>query len=189
MHARNEAGTTNIPIPVATGTHFSWDVWLYLWCSADGGSTHISNKTVQLATAEATGLHNWFKAIAIASYVQPTTNLAADSGSNGATPAGYTEDLSASATQYDGASTAATNSAMAGAYSVVGLGVDFLYTLGGGTGAVPSITSAYDEGPIFLPLAALMTHDVRLQVAIVALGLTIYAVQKVRRFRRMRLGF
>ena len=146
-YARNEAGTTVIPIPTATGTHFSWDIWLYLWCSAGGGSTHISAKTLQLATAIATGLHHWFQNVAAGSYVQPTGNIAADAGTNGATPAGYTEDVSASATSWDSSSVAATNSAMASSYAQVGLGVDNLFAGGGGTASLPNLTMAYTEGP------------------------------------------
>lgn len=144
---RSEDGLTVIPIPTATGTHFSWETWLYLWCSAGGGTTHISNKKVQLASAIATGLHEWFRAVAAGSYVQPAAVAAADAGANGATPGSDTEIVSASATVFESTSVAAANSAMASEYCVAAIGVDNSFAGGGGSSALPTLNMIYDEGP------------------------------------------
>ncbi len=147
-HGRDNliTSTTVIPIPTSTGTHFSWPKWLFLAVTADGGSTtHLSNRTVALATSIATGVHEWFKFVAAASYVQAAANLASDSGSNGATPATFTE-VTTTPGVYDATSIANTVAANGG-FCVSGIGIDNLYVGGGGTAALPTLSLAYDEGP------------------------------------------
>src|SRR5258708_2177838 len=84
------AGTTPVPIPTATGTNFSWIKNLVLAVTV-AGTTTISNRRINMNGATPTGIQLFWKALAVASYAQAAIgNKPTDSGSNGATPAGYT---------------------------------------------------------------------------------------------------
>lgn len=135
--------TAPIPKPVATGTAFSWPKNLGLYVTAGGGSTTISNRRVRMSAAAATGLALWWKAAA--AYAQATAVAAADSGTNGSTPATYTS-MTTSDQVWQAAGVAATTSARNGDLVVTALGVANNYVGGAGTAvALPDIILTYDE--------------------------------------------
>jgi hypothetical protein len=137
--------TTPIAIPTATGTNFSWIKNLVISVTVTG-TTSLTNRTVKMSTTTATGLALWYKAVAVASYAQAATgNRPAASGSNGATPAGYTA-MTTSAVQYDNTSVASSGSGPNGSMFVCVASVDFTFVGGAGSAtALPSILASYDE--------------------------------------------
>lgn len=142
---RNEAGSAVLPIPATTGTAFSWDFWYYLDVTVAGSpATNFSNRTVAKSAAT-TGLKAWYKAVASGAYVQPTAPLAADAGTNGATPAGFTE-ISTTPAVYD-SSSIASNTGQNGKYVQYGWGVDNSFAGGPGSYGAGNILLGYDEGP------------------------------------------
>lgn len=135
--------TTVIPVPTATGTNYSWKKNLALEPTAGGGSTALSNRKVYIASSLTTGLFLFFKQDA--TYSQPASgNKPTDSGSNGATPAGYTL-ATTSAQSYDAVSANATNNTRNGDFCVLVLGVDNTFAGGGGSASLSSIKFDYDE--------------------------------------------
>ena len=137
--------TTPIAIPTATGTNFSWIKNLVIAVTV-AGTTTLSNRTVKMSGSPSTGLQLFWKAVAVASYAQAASgNRPASSGSNGATPAGYTL-MSTTATQYDGSSVASSSTGPNGSMCVCVLGVDNTYVGGAGSAiSLPSIVLSYDE--------------------------------------------
>jgi hypothetical protein len=106
-------GTTPIPIPTATGTNYSWIKNLALDVTTTG-TTNISNRRIYFGSAPSTGLFGFYKSVATGSYAQAASgNLPAASGSNGATPAGYTALATSlgGSTAYDASSVASSPSA------------------------------------------------------------------------------
>jgi hypothetical protein len=70
------------------------------------GTTNITNRNIFMSTSATTGLALFWKAVAVASYAQAASgNRPTASGSNGATPSGYTA-MTTSAVQYDNTSVA-----------------------------------------------------------------------------------
>src|SRR5882672_12381978 len=101
--ADSATSTTPVAIPTATGTNFSWLKNLVIAVTVTG-TTAITNRTVKMGSSPSTGLALFWKDVAVASYVQAATgNRPTASGSNGATPAGYTA-MTTSAVQYDNTS-------------------------------------------------------------------------------------
>lgn len=141
--ANSLAGTTPIPIPTATGTAFSWPKYLGLEVTSDG-STTLSNRGVKMAAGIATGLGMFWQAFT--SYTTPAAPADTDSGSNGATPSGYTAMTTSNAT-YDATGVASTTgTAVNGKYCAVALGVSNTYAGGASSAAaVPTLTFQYDE--------------------------------------------
>lgn len=138
-----DASATPVTVPTATGTTFTYAKTFHLEVTAGGGTTSISQRKIRFATAPATGLLGWWKAAA--TYTQATGAAAVDSGSNGATPSGYTS-LTTSFQTWDATSAAATNSTKNGQYVVVALGVDNTYAGGASaSAAVPNIELQYLE--------------------------------------------
>lgn len=135
--------TTPIPLPTSTGTAFSWPKWLHLQVTAGGGSTSISNRTVRIASTPSTGLEMFFKDGG-STYTQASTVVAADSGTQGADPAGYTP-LTTSSQTWDAASVAATNGARNGNYLNLAIGVSNNFAGGAGAAALPNIIMGYTE--------------------------------------------
>ena len=137
--------TTPIAIPTATGTNFSWIKNLVLAVTVTGTTT-ISNRRIALSGSPSTGLNLWFKAVAVASYAQATSgNRPSSSGSNGATPTGYTQ-ITTSNTVYDSSSVSSGSTGPNGSMAVCVIGCDNLYTGGAGTNvSTPSILLVYDE--------------------------------------------
>jgi hypothetical protein len=137
--------TTPIQIPTATGTNYSWIKNLVISVTGTGTTT-INNRKISMATSPATGLTMHWKALAVASYAQAATgNRPAASGSNGATPAGYTL-MTTTAAQYDNTSVATSSTGPNGSMAVVVLGVDATCASGPGTAiALPNLTFTYDE--------------------------------------------
>lgn len=137
--------TTPIQIPTATGTNFSWIKSLVLSVTATG-TTAITNRRISQSTSPATGLALYWKDVAVASYAQAASgNRPAASGSNGATPSGYTA-MTGSAVQYDNTSHATSSTGPNGDMAVVVLGVDNTFAGGPGSAtALPSIILTYDE--------------------------------------------
>lgn len=140
-----QTGTTPISIPTATGTNFSWIKNFVLDVTATGTTT-ISNRRVSLSTNPSTGLALWWKEIAVASYAQAASgNRPASSGSNGATPAGYTSTTT-STQVYDSSSVSSGSTGPNGGLLVMVLGVDNTYVGGAGTAvSLPNLIITYDE--------------------------------------------
>ena len=137
--------TTPVSIPTATGTNFSWIKNLVLAVTV-AGTTNISNRRIALSGSPSTGLNLWFKAVAVASYAQASgSNQPTSSGSNGATPTGYTQIITSN-TVYDSSSVASSSTGPNGSMAVCVLGVDNSYTGGAGSAiSLPSINLVYDE--------------------------------------------
>jgi hypothetical protein len=137
--------TTPIPVPTSTGTVFSYIKNLVLAVTI-AGTTTISNRNIYMSGATATGLALFWEAVAVASYAQATSgNRPASSGSNGATPAGFTA-MTTSAAVYDSAAVASSGTGPNGKIAVVCLSCDHTYVGGAGTAiALPSILVQYDE--------------------------------------------
>jgi len=143
--ADSATSTTPISIPTATGTNFSWIKNLTLSVTATG-TTNITNRNIYMSGATSTGLQLFWKDVAVASYVQAACgNRPASSGSNGATPAGYTL-MTTSPAVYDNTSHATSASGPNGDMAVTVLGVDVNYVGGAGSAiSLPSIILRYDE--------------------------------------------
>lgn len=137
--------TTPIQIPTATGTNFSWIKNLVLYVTATGTTT-ISNRKISQSGSASTGLALFWKDVAVASYAQAASgNRPTASGSNGATPSGYTA-MTTTATQYDNTSVATSSTGANGDMAVVVLGVDNTFAGGPGSAtSLPSIILTYDE--------------------------------------------
>jgi hypothetical protein len=138
------AGTTApIPKPNATGTAFSWPKVMRLEVTTLD-ATSISNFRHNIASAPSTGLALWFKDDAT-TYTQVAALAAADAGTNGATPAGYTV-CPTTATSWDAGSYSASTTGGKGDYIRFALGVDNLYVGGAGSAiALPNLIFTYDE--------------------------------------------
>jgi hypothetical protein len=138
-------GTTPTAIPSATGTNFSWIKNLVIAVTATSTTT-ITNRTVKMGSSPATGLALFWKAVAVASYAQAANgNRPASSGSNGATPAGYTA-MTTTAAQYDNTSIATSSTGPNGSMCVCTLGIDNTFVGGAGSAtALPNIVYSYDE--------------------------------------------
>lgn len=143
--ADSATSTTPIAIPTATGTNFSW-LKNFVLAVTVAGTTTISNRRISLSANPSTGLLLWFQAVAVASYAQAASgNRPASSGSNGATPSGYTQ-ITTSTTVYDSSSVASSSTGPNGKMAVCVVGVDNTYTGGPGSAiSLPSIILTYDE--------------------------------------------
>lgn len=143
--ADSATSTTPVAIPTATGTNYSWIKNLVLAVTVVGTTT-ISNRTIKMGSSPTTGLALFWKAVAVASYAQAASgNRPASSGSNGATPTGYTA-MTTSAVQYDNTSVASSSTGPNGSMAVCCFGVDNTYTGGAGSAiATPSVILSYDE--------------------------------------------
>lgn len=138
------SGTTPVAIPTATGTNFSWQKSLVLSVTATSTTT-ISNRTVKMSGSLSTGLALWWKAVAVASYAQSASgNRPASSGSNGATPSGYTS-MTTTAQQYDNTSVATSATGPNGSMCVIVGAADNLYTGGAGVISLGNVVLSYDE--------------------------------------------
>ncbi len=137
--------STPISVPTATGTVFSWIKNLALAVTGTGTTT-MSNRTIKMSGSPSTGLALYFKDVAQASYAQAASgNRPSSSGSNGATPTGYTA-MTTSAQQWDNTSHSTGSTGPNGDMVVVVMGVDNSYTGGAGTAiSLPSLVLAYDE--------------------------------------------
>lgn len=139
------AGTTApIPRPVATGTAFSYPKSIRLEVTATDATT-LSNLRVNVSgTAPATGLALWYRDDG-ATYQRPNALAAADAGTNGATPAGYSA-MPTSATQYDATGASASTTGGKGDHISTALGVSNNYAGGAGSAiALPDLVITYDE--------------------------------------------
>lgn len=138
-------GTTPIAIPTSTGTNFSWIKNLVLYVTATG-TTNMSNRNIYMASSPSTGLQLFWKAVAVASYAQAASgNRPASSGSNGATPSGYTL-MTTSPVQYDNTSISTGSTGPNGSMAVCVIGCDNTYVGGAGSAvSLPSIKLQYDE--------------------------------------------
>jgi hypothetical protein len=137
------APATPVPKPVATGTAFSWPKWLHLEVTSGGGTTSISARTIKMSTTTATGIEMFYKD-AGATYTQASTNAAADSGTQGADPAGYTP-LTTSPQTWDASTVAATNATRNGNFVNVAIGLSDNFAGGAGTATLPSLLIGYTE--------------------------------------------
>ncbi|SRR5260221_13861488 len=138
-------GTTPTPVPSATGTNFSWIKNLVLAVTSTG-TTNITNRRISMSVTPPTGIQLFWKAVAVASYAQAASgNKPTDSGSNGATPAGYTL-MTTSLALYDNTSVATSATGPNGSMVVVVCGIDRTYVGGAGNAIVlPNPIISYDE--------------------------------------------
>jgi hypothetical protein len=138
-----QSGTAAVSRPLSTGTNFSWIKQLATEVTATA-ATAISNRKAYLSGAPTTGLLLHFKQAA--SYVQAASgNQPSASGSNGATPAGYTA-LSTTPQTYDSGSDAASGAGRSGDFCVLVAGVSNNYAGGAGNAiALPDFKIDYDE--------------------------------------------
>ena len=138
------AGTSSpIPRPTSTGTAFSWRKTFCLEVTGTD-STTISNRKIHTAAGITTGLALWYIDLGD-TYTQASGAADSDSGSNGATPSGYTS-MPTSATLFDSGSDAASGTGRSGDYVGVALGVSNNYAGGAGTAiSLPTMTLTYDE--------------------------------------------
>jgi len=141
-------GTTPIPIPTATGTNFSWIKNLALDVTT-AGTTSISNRRIYLGSSPSTGLNVFYKSVVTGSYAQAASgNRPTASGSNGATPAGYTVMATSlgGSTAYDASSVSSATQGVNGSLAVCVAAVDFSFAGGPGSAtALPNILLSYDE--------------------------------------------
>jgi hypothetical protein len=139
------ATTPPVSVPTATGTNYSWIKNLVLAVTGTG-TTNITNRTIAMGSSPTTGLKLHFKDVAVASYAQAASgNRPTASGSNGATPAGYTA-MTTSAQQYDNTSVATSGTGANGDLAVCVAGIDNSYVGGAGSAiSLPTINLAYDE--------------------------------------------
>jgi hypothetical protein len=139
------AGTTApIPRPVATGTAFSYTKAFRLEVTT-GDATNLSNLRLQYSgSAPATGLALWYRDDAT-TYQRPNALAAADAGTNGATPSGFTA-MPSSPTSYDSGSYSASSTGGKGDYFSTALGVSNNYAGGAGSAiALPDLMVTFDE--------------------------------------------
>ena len=139
-------GTTPVPIPTTTGTNYSW-IKNFALVVTGTSTTNISNRRIAMASSAPTGINLFFKAVAVASYAQAAVGtMPAASGSNGATPAGYTL-MTTSNIAWDSADPVSTSSTGPnGPLVVCVLGVDNTYTGGAGSAiSLPTLNFVYDE--------------------------------------------
>lgn len=143
--ADSATSTTPISIPTATGTNFSWIKNLSLAVTVTG-TTAMTNRNVYMSGSTSTGLALWWKDVAVASYAQAASgNRPASSGSNGATPAGYTS-MTTSPQVWDNTSHVTSATGPNGDMCVVVLGVSNNYVGGAGSAvSLPNIILQYDE--------------------------------------------
>lgn len=137
--------TAPVSIPTATGTNFSWIKNLVL-CVTVAGTTSFTNRTVKMSGSLSTGLALFWKDVAVASYAQAASgNRPASSGSNGATPAGYTA-MTTTAQQWDNTSHASSSTGPNGDMCVIVAAVDFTYVGGAGSAiSMNNVILSYDE--------------------------------------------
>lgn len=137
--------TTPISIPTSTGTVYSWIKSFVLYVTATG-TTSINNRTIKMGSSATTGLFLFFKDVAVASYAQAASgNRPSPSGSNGATPSGYTA-MTTSAQQWDNTTVATSGTGANGDLVVCTMGVDNTYAGGPGNAiSLPNIVLSYDE--------------------------------------------
>jgi hypothetical protein len=139
------SGTTPVPIPPITGTNYSW-IKNFVLAVTITGTTNITNRRISMSGGTPTGILLFWKAVAVASYVQSSSgDKPTDSGSNGSTPSSYTM-ITTSTAQYDNTSIATSSSGPNGSMVVCVSGVDNTYTAGGSTATVlPNLILTYDE--------------------------------------------
>lgn len=141
--------TAPIPIPTTTGTNYSWTKTFSLSVTTTS-TTNISNRRVALAGAISQGGINifWKDMGVLTNYAQASTGtMPAASGTNGATPAGYTL-LTTTNQQWDTVSGSLPTSSTGpnGHLVVMVLGVDNTYSSGAGSAiTLPTINFVYDE--------------------------------------------
>lgn len=137
--------TTPVQVPTATGTTYSWIKSLCLSVTSTGTTT-MSNRRIAISGSLTTGLFLFWKDVAVASYVQAASgNRPTASGSNAATPAGYTLTATSSA-QWDNTSVSTGSTGINGDLVVTVMGVDNTYTGGGGTAiSLGNTLLSYDE--------------------------------------------
>src|SRR5438477_166778 len=112
--------------------------------TSGGGSTSFTTRQIKFGSAPATGLYGFFKDGGT-SYAQAAAVLAADSGTQGATPATWTA-LTTSPQTWDAASAAAVNSTRNGDFVLVGVGLGDQYAAGAGSAnACPDLILSYTE--------------------------------------------
>jgi hypothetical protein len=139
------SGTTPVSKPTATGTNFTYVKQLALEVTGTG-STTIGTLQVKRGSAPSTGLELHF--LGSATYLDQTggTGAGSDSGSNGASPSGYTA-MTTSYQTYDATTGISTGSTgRKGNFCRVVCGVDNTYAGGAGSAiSLPDVSIQYTE--------------------------------------------
>lgn len=139
------SGTTPVSKPTATGTNFTYVKQLALEVTGTG-STTIGTLQVKMGSSPSTGLGLHF--LGSATYLDQTggTGAGSDSGSNGASPSGYSA-MTTSYQTYDATTGISTGSTgRKGTFCRVVCGVDNLYVGGAGTAiSLPDVLIQYTE--------------------------------------------
>lgn len=141
------SGTTPVPIPTATGTNYSWLKWLAL-AVVSSGTTSMSNRRIQLSSAETSGLGVFFASTGTPTYVSASSgNMLASAATNGpTTPGGWSRASPSSAIAYDAVSTPTSATGRNGQFLPTSVGVDSSYAGGAGSAVpLPDIRLIYDE--------------------------------------------
>jgi hypothetical protein len=149
-----QSGTTPIPIPTSTGSKYSWVKYLVLAVTATS-STTINNRRVSLSTTETAGLALFWKdqpTYTQANNTQgssggnyPADTASVGTGSDPATPAGYTRTTSTPAL-WDNTGVATSGSGKNGDYVQMVCGVSNSYAGGANSAtSLPNILLTYDE--------------------------------------------
>ncbi len=137
-------GGTQVNVPTATGTNFSWPKVFRPEVVTADAATSLTNLRHHIAAAPATGLRLWSRDDGV-TYVRSTAPAAASSGANDAAPAGYITAPTV-ATVYDAGVFAASSVGGKGDYLSYALGVSNLYLGGGGPSiTLPTVFLTYDE--------------------------------------------
>lgn len=145
--ANSATGTTSIQIPTATGTNFSYAVYLLLNVTGADSNITISNRKAYSNGAPDTGLALWYKDGGT-TYTQPAAAADTASGSNGATPTGYSAlpTSSGAAATWHATGVAASATGRNGNFLMLALGVSNNYAGGGNPNAtVPDLKIVFDE--------------------------------------------
>jgi hypothetical protein len=136
--------TTNVPVPTATGTNYSWLKNLALEVTTVANPvTSITNRRIAIAGAQLAGVTQHWKA---AAYVQAAVgNMPGAAGTNDAVPSTYTL-ITTTPTVYDNNAASGGTLGRNGSMLQVVTGVSFLFTAGGGSAhALPNLQLTYDE--------------------------------------------
>ena len=138
--------TSAIPIPLVSGTVFSWPKLVALEVMAVGTTT-IANRRISPSGPMPTGVHWYVKGLAV--YDQPgVSNMPADHAANAHVPAGYTEATQTVPVVYDATAIVSTSLGRNGNFASMVLGIDELYGAAAGisgTIPLPTYRLSYDE--------------------------------------------
>lgn len=145
-------GTTPVPIPGATGNHYSYLRYLFLDVTATG-TTNMTNRTIKWASSPSTGLQGLWLDQATYTQNNGTQGTAAgnypadDTAANGTVPGTPAwAAIGTSTSQWDNTSHATSATGKNGDYVQTCMQVSNAYVGGAGSAvALPNLVLSYDE--------------------------------------------